>query len=221
MTREVVKEHERKLLIKRIFPTPFAGHEHTLVLFQTCRDLGDQYCLSFDEKGHTSDYKPFDSEEVIDRVVKLLTDDRLRSHVERDKTVISEYHDFRGKYYTYDHKTKSLKLESEWEELETMLDEFAIEYRKDGKAVLCAIREANVKLDKKSDNWFIIRKLAKKHGYKKGWFEILASLEIIGIIQRHKGDLWVPEELIPLVENVLERWKDEGGEEGKTSQKSS
>lgn len=212
MTREL-KEHERKLLIKRIFPTPLAGYEHTLVLFQICRELGDQYCLSFDEKGYTADYKSFDSEEVIEKAVKLLTDDRLLSYVERHETIISEYHDFRGKYYTYDHKTKSLKLKSEWEKIEAKLNEFFQEHGNNGKAVLRAIWEANVNLDKKWNNYYIIYALAKKYGLKKGYRSILDNLRIfphmhepIRYIKSNRGvDIQIPEELIPLVENVLQR----------------
>ena len=126
--------HACKLLIKRLFPTPLAGYEHTLVLFKICRELGDQYCLSFDEKGYTADYKPFDSEEVIEKAVRLLTDDRLPSYVERYKDKLARS-DFRGKYYTYDHKTKRLKLESEWEKIESELKGLFKEYGKGGKAV--------------------------------------------------------------------------------------
>jgi hypothetical protein len=181
--------------------------------------LGDQYCLSFDEKGYTADYKSFDSEEVIDRVVKLLTDDRLLSYVERHKTIISEYHDFRGKYYTYDHKTKSLTLESVWEKIEARLNEFFEEFGKDGVAVLRAIWEANVNLDKdcKWNNYYIVYTLAKKYGLKKGYRSILDNLRIfprmlepIRYIKSNRGvDIQIPEELIPFVENVLQRWKDE------------
>lgn len=205
MTREVTREHERKLLIKRLFPTPLAGYEHTLVLFQICRELGDQYCLSFDEKGYTADYKSFDSEEVIEKAVKLLTDDRLPNYVERHKKVTSEYHDFTGKYYTYDHKTKSLKLESEWEKIESELQGLFKEYGKGRKAVLRAIWEANVEHDKKWHNYWFIHTLAEKHGLGKGWFKVLSELERIKVVRWHKGDISIPEELIPLVENVFQR----------------
>ena len=211
MTREVIKEHERKLLIKRIFPAPLAGYGHTLVLFQICRKLGDQYCLSFNEKGYTADYKPFDSEKIIDRAVKLLTDDRLPSYVERYKDKLAPS-DFRGKYYTYDHKTKSLKLESEWEKIEARLNEFFKEFGGSGKAVLHAIWEANVNLNKKYSNYYIVYALAKKYGLKKGYRSILDNLRIfprmlepIRYIKSNRGvDIQIPEELIPLVENVLE-----------------
>lgn len=207
MPIDVNKEHERKLLIKRIFPTPYAGYEHMLPLFQICRDMKDLYCLNFNENGYTADYKSFKSEEVISRAAKLLTDDRLLYYVERYKDKLSAWSDFKGKYYTYEPKTRSLKLESEWEKLKTMLDEFFENYSKDGKAVLSAIWEANVKRDKKRDNWFIIKTLAEdKYGLKKHWLKIISRFEIIGIIERHKGDIWIPEELIPLVGNVLQRW---------------
>ena len=203
MTREVIKEHERKLLIKRLFLTPLAGYEHTLVLFQICRELGDQYCLSFDEKGYTADYKPFDSEEVIEKAVRLLTDDRLPSYVERYKDKLARS-DFRGKYYTYDHKTKRLKLESEWEKIESELKGLFKEYAKGGKAVLRAIWEANVEHDKKWHNYWFIHTLAKRYGLGKGWLRILSELERIRVVRWHKGDIAIPEELIPLVENVLQ-----------------
>jgi len=211
MAREVIKEHERKLLIKRLFPTPLAGYEHTLVLFQTCRELGDQYCLSFDEKGYTADYKPFDSEEVIEKAVKLLTDDRLPSYVEKYKDKLQRS-DFRGKYYTYDQKTKSLKLKSEWEKIEAKLNEFFQEHGNNGKAVLRAIWEANVNLDKKWNNYYIIYALAKKYGLKKGYRSILDNLRIfprmhepIRYIKSNRGvDIQIPDELIPLIENVLQ-----------------
>ena len=205
MTREVSKEHERKLLLKILFPTPYAGYEHMLALFEICRELGDPYCLNFDEKGYTTDYKPFDSEEVISRVAKLLIDDHLLYYFERYKNKLTGGRDFKGKYYTYDDKTKSLKIKSEWKKLEEMLDEFSKEYRKGGEAVLRAIWEANVKLNKKYDNYYIVKTLAEKYGLGKGWFKILSSLEIIKVVYRHKGDIWISEELLPLVENVLQK----------------
>jgi len=212
MTREVIKEHERKLLIKRLFPTPLAGYEHTLVLFKICRELGDQYCLTFDEKGYTADYKPFDSEEVIDRAVRLLTDDRLPSYVEKYKEKLARS-DFRGKYHSFDHKTKSLKLESVWEKIEARLNEFFEEFGKDGVAVLRAIWEANVNLDKKWNNYYIVYALAKKYGLRKGYRSILDNLRIfprmhepIRYIKSNRGvDIQIPDELIPLVEIVLQR----------------
>jgi len=216
MTQEVVKEHERKLLLKRIFPAPLAGYEHTLVLFRICRELGDQYCLSFNETGYTADYKPFNSEEVIDRAVKLLTDEHLLHFVERHKDVISEYHDFRGKFYTYDHKTKNLRLESEWEKIEARLNEFFKEFDESGKAVLRAIWEVNVNLNKKYSNYYIVYELAKKYGLTKGYRSILDSLRIfprmLEPIQYNKSnrgvDIQIPEELIPLIEDVIENFTE-------------
>jgi hypothetical protein len=59
-----------------------------------------------------------------------------------------------------------LKLESEWPSLEAKLEELYREYGKDGKAVLRAIWESNVKL-KKRDNWFVIQTLAKRYGLER------------------------------------------------------
>jgi hypothetical protein len=65
------KEYERKQLIKRIFPTPYAGYEHILTLFEICRELGDPYCLSFNENGYTTDYKPFKRARLIRLLMRL------------------------------------------------------------------------------------------------------------------------------------------------------
>jgi hypothetical protein len=203
MAREVSKDHERKLLLERLFPTPFAPNENTLALFEICRELGDPYCLSFDEKGYTTDYKSFDSKEVISIATKLLTDDRLLYYAEKYKNRLNEYVDFKGRYYTYDHKTKTLKLGSEWEKIEEELDECFREHGKGVGAILRAIWEINVIHDKKWNNFHMVLMLAKKYGLEKGWWMILSCLELIGVIQRHKGDIAIPEELLPLVENVL------------------
>ena len=124
-----------------------------------------------------------------------------------DKLSESRSSDFKGKYYTYDHKTKKLKLDSEWRMLEEKLDEIFQEHGKGGKAVLRAIWEVNVKLDKKWDNYYMIKTLAERLGLEKGWFKILSSLEIIGLIQRHKGDIWIPEELLPLADRITPTWQ--------------
>jgi len=59
----------------RVFPiarAPYAGFEHMLSLFEICRELGDPNCLIFNENGYTTDYKPFDTKEVIE----------MRAHLE-------------------------------------------------------------------------------------------------------------------------------------------
>lgn len=141
MCRGVIKKHERKLLLERVFPTPVAGLEDTLALFPICSELGDPYCLSFNENGYTDDYKPLDSQEVIDRATDLLTEKCLPHYAEKckDKLYAS---DSKGRYYTYDYKIKNLRIESEWEKIDG----------KGGKAVLRAIWEASANLGMRRNN---------------------------------------------------------------------
>jgi hypothetical protein len=203
VTVEVDKEYERKLLLKRIFPTPFTGFKDSLALFEICRELGDPYCLSFNDNGYTSDYKPFDTEEVINRATTLLADDKIFDYyVKKYKDKLSPYHDFKGRYYTYDHKTKNLRFESVWGELKKRLDEFFDKYENDGMIVLRAIYEVYVKLDKRRHNFHMILGLAKENGLRKGWFIIKARLEMMEIVE-DGGDISIPEELIPFLRNIL------------------
>ena len=215
MCPEVIKEHERKLLLERVFPTPVAGFEDTLALFHICRELGDPYCLSFSENGYTDDYKPFVSQEVIDRATNLLTDERLPHYAEKykDKLYAS---DFKGRYYTYDYKIRTLRIESEWEKIEAKVKEFFKECGKGGKAVLRAIWEANANLDMKRNNYYPVLAVAKKYGLEKGYRSILTQLRIIPrmhspirYIKSNRGvDILIPEELLPLIEKILKNGKE-------------
>lgn len=58
-------------------------------------------------------------------------------------------------------------------------------------------------MHKKWHNYWFIHALAEKHGLGKGWFKALSELEKIRVVRWHKGDISIPEELIPLVENIL------------------
>jgi len=210
MAKEVSKIRERKLLLERVFPTPYAGYEDSLVLFKIGREKGDPYCLRFDERGYTPDYKRFDSKQVIERVASIMSDSDLATYAKKYREKLSEFHEFKGKYYTYDPKTKELTFESRWDELK---EAFKLFYNRHGRgiwAVLKACWEANVKYGKKWDNYHLVMYLAKDYGLRKGWFRVLTDLsDRIGLINRHKGDLYIPEELLPLVENILEEFKPE------------
>ena len=196
---------EKELLIKRIFSTPYAGYEDSLTLFLICRELGDPYCLKFNEKGYTEKYESFKSDEVIARAVNLLNDQKLLDFAKKYKDALSGWNKFQGEHYTYDPKTKSLTLQSQWPYLEKKLRSFLDEYGNEGEAVLLAIWEVNTDHGKRYDNYYMIQTLAKKSGLKKGWLKILAELELIEIISRHKGDIAIPEELLPLSTKVLKK----------------
>ena len=43
-----------------------------LLLFKICRELRDEYCLSFNENGYDKHFEEFDSKKMIDRVAEIL-----------------------------------------------------------------------------------------------------------------------------------------------------
>jgi hypothetical protein len=60
-----------------------------------------------------------------------------------------------------------------------------------------------VEHDKRWRNYYMVMTLAKEKGLGKGWFKILSDLELKGIVIKQKGDIYVPEELLPLVSRFL------------------
>jgi len=108
--KEVDRFREKTLLFKRIFPTPYAGYEDTLVLFKILRKLGDPYCLEFDERGYTPTYEKIEPDEVIRRAASQISDEDLLKYAQEFNEKLPEYVEFFGRYYTY--IPKELKLES-------------------------------------------------------------------------------------------------------------
>ena len=199
---------ERLFLLKRIFPTPYAGYEDSLVLFKIGKELNDSYCRQFNDRGYTPDYKSFDSNTVIQQVSEKLSDDLLLRYAKVYRNKLSESHYFLGRYYTYDPRTKELILGSKWSELRKELEKF---YGKHGKtlgAVLKACYEISIEEDKKWKNWFFIQNRLKELGAGKGWRSALTDLERVRIIKKHKGDIEIPEELAPFVKGVLKEWEE-------------
>jgi hypothetical protein len=206
--KEVDKFREKTLLLKRIFPTPYAGYEDTLVLFKILRKLGDPYCLKFDEKGYTPTYEKIELDELIRRAVNQISDEDLLKYTQEFNEKLPEYVEFFGRYYTY--TPKELKLESKWHELENEAEKLFLKHGNSFVAVLGACWEVNVKLGKRWDNYWMIFSIAKERGLGKGWLVLLADLERAKLIERHKGDIWIPEERTPLVENILEKYRHKG-----------
>lgn len=66
---------------------------------------------------------------------------------------------------------------------------------KDGDKIE-AIGEVNVDHDKKWDNWWTIHIVAKEKGLEKGWIKIIEKLDLMCVIDKRKGDISIPEEMI-------------------------
>ncbi len=203
MVSYLTKEEERKILVKRIFPSPYAGSDSpTLALFKISKELGSQYCLQFDDRGYTKEYQPFDQDRIYEEAYRLLTDDLLLKYSKQYTSVLSAYYDFKGKFFTYDSKTRVLTTTSKWDEIRKYIESLINTSNECVKCVLSAIVEvsrANI-----YDSYWPIMMLAKEKGLGKGWWKIITKLQLGGIINDDNRHLNLQEELIPLVEEILQ-----------------
>ena len=189
------KECERRLLLRRILPTE--------KLLEIGKQIGDSYCLQFDERGYDKNYRSFSEEEVISRLSKVLSDEQILDFSIKYKDSLNPYRDFRGNFYTYDSKKREVKLESSWPKLQKEIERLIQKHGENARAFLKACYHICVELNRKWDNYYHIQSKAREFGMVKGWLTMLADFELAGVITRHKGDIDVPEEVAPFLRNYL------------------
>ena len=90
------------------------------------------------------------------------------------------------------------------------------------RSILEACYQIIVERDKKRDNSQMIESVAKDLGAGKGMRNALTDLQLIEVVEKNKGDINIPPELIPLVREYLDESEsklevDEITEEGKVS----
>ncbi len=189
------KEYERRLLLRRIFPAE--------KLLEIGKQIGDPYCVQFDERGYDKNYRRFSEEEVISRLSNALSDEQILDFSMKYKDSLSPYRDFLGNYYTYDSKQKEVKLKSSWPKLQREIERLIQKHGENARAFLKACYYVCVELDRKWDNYYHIQSKAREFGMVKGWLTMLADFELAGVIIRRKGDINIPEEIAPLLRNYL------------------
>jgi hypothetical protein len=204
MEEEKIKE--RVILLKKAFDV-VVYIEGQVSMLQIGKELGDEYCSRFNERGYDSNYNRCDENEVVNRVARKIDDQQLLKIFEKYKGKLKTYYDFKGKYYTYIGSKQEFRIRSEWPSLEVEMEKLFTKYGKDVSSLLEACFKVIVEMDKKWDNYLYIQNIAKDLGCNKGWRKALTDLEIIGVISRHKGDIGIPEELLPFVNEILEKWK--------------
>jgi hypothetical protein len=202
MEEEKIKE--RVILLKRAFDA-VAYTKGQVSLLQVGKELGDEYCSRFGESGYDSNYNRCDENEVVNRVARKMDDQELLKIFEKYKDKLKPYYDFKGKYYTYIGNKQEFRIGSEWSSLE--MEKLFTKYGKDVSSLLEACFKVIVEMNKEWDNYLYIQNIAKDLGCGKGWRKALTDLEIIGVISRHKGDVSIPEELLPFVKGILEKWQ--------------
>jgi len=192
------KLKERYLLLKRIF--------EGLTLLAIGKDLGDDYCARFDERGYDSNYNYFNEDEVVKRLANILTDEQLLNISEKYKDKLSTYWSFLGRYYTYDPEKRRLLLESSWDRIR---EEIHSVYRSVGESVY-GILKAFLELKKDWTYWSsckynpLLFRAEELIGTSRGLKKALDGLRAKGIVSLHKGDIEIPPELVPLIKEVIE-----------------
>lgn len=166
MVEYLSKEAEKRMLIERIFPVPYAGSsELSLLLLRVCKELGSSYSLQFDERGYTKEYASFDKDKILDETSRLITDEALYEQARINRDALSNYHTFKGKYYTYEPKKMELTLGRSWERIRK--DILAL-IRETAECVKCVL-EAVVEVSKTPlyDSYWPIFTTAKRKGLER------------------------------------------------------
>jgi len=189
---------EKKKLLKTLFDD--------LTLLMIGKEVGDEYSKGFSEQGYDANYKRFDADQVVANVAAKASDQQLMEFSVKYSNKLQTYRSFFGYFYTYFADKKQLKIGNEWNLIKSRLEEI---YKKHGKAAygtLKACYEVYFVQNKKWDNYLFIQSVAAEIG-GKGWRKALTEMEMAWALDRHKGDVRIPEELSPLVKKTLEEWE--------------
>jgi hypothetical protein len=197
------KTAERRILFRKVF--------QPLILLKIGREIGDAYCLQFNENGYDKNYNYYKEDDVISRLAERLSDDQLVEAVRRNPEAVYGYWRFVGKHYTFDNSKKELAVGSAWPEFLPRLEEV---FRKHGQAAW-AVLKAYLELREDHSAWsscdynrlqYMAGELAGA-----GWRKALIALEIAQVVDkrgsgRRPGERSIALEMIPLVESVVQDW---------------
>jgi len=189
---------EKKKLLKTLFDD--------LTLLMIGKEVGDEYSKGFSEQGYDVNYKRFDADQVASNVAAKASDLQLMEFSVKYSNKLQTYRSFFGYFYTYFADKKQLKIGNEWNLIKSRLEEIYKKHGKTAYGTLKACYEVYSVQNKKWDNYLFIQSVAAEIG-GKGWRKTLTEMEMAWIVDRHKGDVRIPEELSPLVKKTLEEWE--------------
>jgi Holliday junction DNA helicase RuvB len=193
------KEEERKLLLEEL--------KYTDILLKLGKTIEEPYCLLFDDKGYDSKYNRLDLSLAIPKIAEKVTDEQLVSFFSENP---AKGYCFRGRFYTM--KDGRLEAGTEWPLIREKLEGLLFKHGNDLLAVLKACHEVSIEMGRKWDNYLYIEAVAEDLG-AKGFRKMLTTLELAGVVIRHKGDIRIPPELGPLIEEFLDSSQGVSGEE--------
>jgi len=197
------REREVRLLLERLFG------KYNLTLIKIGHLIGDEYALRFNEEGYDEGYKRYDPDTLLDRLSEKLSDELLLKLVnEQFRDSVYSWARFCGSRFKYDPSEGVLRIESCWPEMRDRVARYIMAHEGDAYALLGAVYQICVKEKRKWDNWWPLHYEAKRRGVRN-WLIALTGLERTGLIERHRGDIWVPEELVPLLEEIVKQYNIE------------
>ncbi len=181
---------ERKLLLTEI--------QYSNLILKLGKAVEEPYCCQFNDDGYDQQYTRFDNEVAIKKIAETVTDDQLVSFF-ADNPVTG--YTFKGQFYTL--RNGTLVLDTDWSDIKGSLWRLEVKYPSgSATAVLAACYNVCVKMNKQWNNYLHIQSVARDLG-AENFRDALTDLELAEIIVRHKGDIRLPPERIPLAEEFL------------------
>jgi len=187
---------ERKLLLEEL--------RYSGVALKLGKEIGDIYCLRFNDDGYDQQYSRFDSSIAIPVLAEKVTDDQLVSYFVKNPV---KGYSFKGRFYTL--RDGVLFLGTDWPAIKESLLALVQKHQPGNVvAVLEACYRVYVQMERQWDNYLYIQAVARDLG-ATNFRDVLTGLELAEIVIRHKGDIRLPPERIPLVEEALVVIQDE------------
>lgn len=181
---------ERKILLDEL--------QYSDVPLKLGKEIKEPYCLQFNDNGYDQQYNRIGLGTVITKVADKVTDDELISFFSRSP---AKGYTFLGYFYTM--RDGILMLGTEWPAIKERLIKLATKHGDNLAPVLQACYTVCIEKGKQWKNYLHIEATAKELG-AASFRTILTDLELAEVLVRHKGDIKMPLELAPLVQNFLE-----------------
>ena len=186
---------ERQLLLEEL--------RYSNVILELGKEIGEPYCSQFNDEGYGQQYTRFENATAIPKVAEKATDEQLVSFFSKNP---AKGYTFKGQFYTL--RDGTLVLDTDWPAIKESLWKLEGKYPGSAITALGACYEVCEQKGKRRNNYLYIQAVAKDYG-SKNFRDVLTGLELAEIIVRHKGDIRIPPERVPLAEAVLNEFQDE------------
>ncbi|MDD4984945.1 MAG: hypothetical protein PHQ43_04010 [Dehalococcoidales bacterium] len=167
------------------------------VLLKLGKEVGEPYCLQFNDSGYDQQYNRLDLSIAIAKIADRVTDGELVAFFSKSP---ARGYTFLGNFYTM--RDGTLTLVTEWPAIKDKLMKLASKYGDNLAAVLQACYIVCIEKGQPRKNYLHIEATAKELG-AANFRAIIIDLELAEVLVRHKGDIKMPRELAPLVREFI------------------